>query len=104
MQTIEAILFEPVGCLAEFAPDAFDAIALRVFRRPPTRGRSGSDAYWRFVDLVSEGGGLTPEERSVVEQFEREAVSQARGYDDVAPALSELQTMGITTVLASSLS
>jgi hypothetical protein len=52
MQPIEAILFEPVGCLAEFPADEFNAIAERVLGHPPTSSKSGSEAYWYVLDLM----------------------------------------------------
>jgi hypothetical protein len=42
MQVIKAILFEPVGCLAEFAPEEFRDIAVNVFHRSPSPGTTGS--------------------------------------------------------------
>jgi phosphoglycolate phosphatase-like HAD superfamily hydrolase len=105
MQTIEAILFEPVGCLAEFAPEEFDAIAERVFGCPPGSGRSGSEAYWDVLKLMDAGGGrLTARERSMVEDYEIQAVDRVRAYEDVAPALLELKDLGITSIVASSMS
>jgi phosphoglycolate phosphatase-like HAD superfamily hydrolase len=71
MQTIEAILFEPVGCLAEFP--------------------SGSHHYWRGLTTASPAA-------------EFQAVDGASVYEDVVPALAELQTMGVKLVIASSLS
>jgi hypothetical protein len=44
MHPIDAILFEPVGCLAEFPPDEFNAIAERALGRPATSNKSGSEA------------------------------------------------------------
>ena len=105
MQTIEAILFEPVGCLAEFAPEEFDAIAVRVFGCPPASGRSGSEAYWDVLNLMDAGGSrLTARERAMVEEYEIQAVDRVRAYEDVAPALSALKDLGITSIVASSLS
>ena len=105
MQPIEAILFEPVGCLAEFAPEEFDAIAGRVFGRPPAPGRSGSEAYWDVLRLMDTGGKqLTARERAMIEDHEIQAVDRVRAYEDVAPALAELKELGITSIVASSLS
>ena len=105
MQTIEAILFEPVGCLAEFAPEEFEAIAERVFDRPPCRRRSGSEAYWDVLTLLDVGAErLTARARAMVEERELRAVDRAQAYEDVAPVLFELSSLGVTSVLISSLS
>ena len=105
MQLIEAILFEPVGCLAEFAPEEFDAITVRVFGRPPASGRSGSEAYWEVVTLMAaHGEQLTARERAMMTDYEIEAVERVSPYEDVAPALVELKSLGVTSIVASSLS
>jgi phosphoglycolate phosphatase-like HAD superfamily hydrolase len=105
MHIIEAILFEPVGCLAEFAPEEFDAIAERVFGRPPASPRSGSEAYWNVLTLMDASGArLTARDRAMVEDYEIQAVDRVRAYEDVAPALLELKDLGIISIVASSLS
>ena len=48
MRMIEAILFEPVGCLAEFPVDEFNEAAVRLFGRRKSATRSGSRSYWHF--------------------------------------------------------
>ena len=105
MQPIQAILFEPVGCLAEFAPEEFDAIAARFFGRPSPSGRSGSEAYWNVLNLIAAGSQeLTAREWAIVADHEITAVDRVHAYEDVAPALLALQDLGITSILASSLS
>ena len=105
MQTIEAILFEPVGCLAEFGSEEFGAIAEKVFGRPLPSGCSGSEAYWNVMRLMHAGGKqLTARERAIVEDYELQAVDAARAYEDVAPALVELRDLGVMSIVASSLS
>jgi beta-phosphoglucomutase-like phosphatase (HAD superfamily) len=100
MQPIEAILFEPVGCLAEFPSEPFHEIAARVFGVPKKKpSRSGSRAYWHLLNLM-EGSDRTES----IEALEFEAVTSAAIYEDVLPALSELQAMGTRLYLASSLS
>jgi len=42
MQTIEALLLEPVGCLAEFPSAPFHEIAVRVFGRKRKTSSSAS--------------------------------------------------------------
>lgn len=99
MQSIEAILFDPVGCLAEFPSEPFHEIATRVFGVPKKKpSRSGSRAYWHLLNLM-EGS-----EAESIEAFEIEAADSATVYEDVLPALSELQAMGTRLYLASSLS
>lgn len=105
MQPIEAILFEPVGCLAEFPAVPFLEIASRVFGRERKPSQSGSRAYWHLLNLMeSAGKNLEASEAKVIESLELQAVSAASIYDDVAPALSELKEMNLKLFIASSLS
>jgi beta-phosphoglucomutase-like phosphatase (HAD superfamily) len=98
MQTIRGILFEPVGCLAEFPPEPFLEIAARLTGRRKKLGRSGSRAYWRLLNLMETS------KSDSLEALEVEAVDGASLYEDVIPALSELKAMGIQLCIASSLS
>src|SRR3954468_14603143 len=106
MRVIETILFEPVGCLAEFYPDEFREMALQVFRRPLPPGLTASGSYWQVLKLMaatekpSQFGASF--DRAVVERFERDAVRRSRPYEDVAPALSELKGLGVALIVASS--
>lgn len=100
MQPVEAILFEPVGCLAEFPAGPFDEIAARFFGGRRNATRSGSRSYWHLLNLMQASGRITPE----FEPLEIEAVNNAEVYEDVAPALTELKRMGVELFLASSLS
>jgi beta-phosphoglucomutase-like phosphatase (HAD superfamily) len=85
VEAIDAILFEPVGALAEFP--------------------GGSQAYWdRVLLLASRGEPLGRDERTVLENLEIETVEEAVLYDDAAPALSELAALGVGLIAASSLS
>jgi beta-phosphoglucomutase-like phosphatase (HAD superfamily) len=110
MQLIEAILFEPVGCLAEFPAAPFLEIAARFFnprqrarRKPPSE--SGSRSYWHLLNLI-EAADQSPNKanRAAMETLEVEAAAAAIVYEDVAPALAELRALGIRLILASSLS
>ncbi|MBV9745763.1 MAG: HAD family hydrolase [Acidobacteriia bacterium] len=95
----EGVLFEPVGCLAEFPSEPFHEIACRVFdlpRRKPSR--SASRAWWHLLNLLESSG-----QRSI-ELLELEAVAASILYEDVQPALTQLKTMGIRLAIASSLS
>jgi beta-phosphoglucomutase-like phosphatase (HAD superfamily) len=98
MLPIEAVLFEPVGCLAEFPPEPFLEIAARLFDRRKKASKSGSRAYWHLLNLMEASGG------NVVEALEVQAVEGASIYEDVIPALSELKAMGIKLFITSSLS
>lgn len=102
MQAVEAILFEPVGCLAEFPAEPFNEIASRVFGRKKKPSRSGSRSYWHLLNLIGAAGGKL--EGREVEALELEAVAAASVFEDVPPALAELGAMGIRLILASSLS
>src|SRR5665213_2712381 len=93
MQTIEGVLFEPVGCLAEFPPEPFHEIAVRLYGKRGKASRSASRSYWHLLNL----GGDT------IEALEVQAVDGAAIYDDVLPALAELKAMGVKLLIASSL-
>ncbi len=98
MQPIKGILFEPVGCLAEFQPEPFLEIAYRCFGRKPKATRSASRAYWHLLNLMEASG------TSSIEALEMEAIDSAILYDDVLPSLSELKSMGVQLFISSSLS
>jgi beta-phosphoglucomutase-like phosphatase (HAD superfamily) len=104
MQTIHAVLFEPVGCLAEFPAKEFDEIAARLFRQTSIHPL-GSEAFWRVLDLLEiSRHALDPSEQKLAEELEVQAVNQVELYEDVLPALSELQGMKIQLLVTSSLS
>ena len=105
MQAIEGVLFEPVGCLAEFPSDQFLEIAARLFGRKKTMSQSGSRSYWHLLNLMdSANKKLDESERQLIEALEVQAVAATSAYEDVAPALAELKTMGVKLFIASSLS
>ena len=110
MNRIQAILFEPVGCLAEFPAAPFHEIAAGFFdprkrARPHPPSQSGSRSYWHLLNLIEAADPLQIEaNRAAIESLEIQAVATAAVYEDVVPALSELQAMGIHLLLASSLS
>jgi phosphoglycolate phosphatase-like HAD superfamily hydrolase len=104
MRHITTVVIEPVGCLAEFPPMEFEEIAARLFHQESGMG-SGSEAYWALLNLMqSSEGAMSPADQQTAERLEIEAVDQVELYEDVAPALAQLRTMGITPVMASSLS
>ena len=105
MQTIEALLLEPVGCLAEFPSAPFHEIAVRLFGRKRKASSSASQTYWRLLNLID--AAETPFDagkKSIAETLEVEGVDAATLYEDVVPALAELKSMGIRLFVASSLS
>jgi beta-phosphoglucomutase-like phosphatase (HAD superfamily) len=97
MQPIEGVLFEPVGCLAEFPAEPFLEIAAHISGRKQTSG-SASRSFWHLLNLMETSGG------SSSEALELQAVNAAAVYEDVIPALAELKALGIKRVIASSLS
>src|SRR5215472_6442444 len=103
MQPIEAILFEPVGCLAEFPPEPFQEIAVQLFQRRKQPSKSGSRAYWHLLNLM-EANVVSSIESSTLEALEFDAVESAIVYEDVKPALAGLRSMNIRTLVTSSLS
>jgi phosphoglycolate phosphatase-like HAD superfamily hydrolase len=105
MKIIEALLLEPIGCLAEFPTAPFLEIAVRLFGRKRKAGASASAIYWYLLNLIeSARTPLDAEKKSIAENLEVEAVDAASIYEDVAPALAELKSMGIRLFVASSLS
>src|SRR5713226_6378999 len=107
MQVIEGILFEPVGCLAEFPSEQFHEIAVRFFGlgRKKQHSKSGSRSYWHLLNLMQTADKtLDKPDQVLVEALEVQAVAGAHVYEDVLPALSELKAIGIKLFIASSLS
>jgi beta-phosphoglucomutase-like phosphatase (HAD superfamily) len=105
MDAVETIVFEPVGCLAEFPAEPFNEIGVRFFGGKRNASKSGSRAYWHLLNLMQMSGKTLGEaENQIVEALEAEAVAGATIYEDVFPALSELKAMGVEVNIASSLS
>jgi phosphoglycolate phosphatase-like HAD superfamily hydrolase len=105
MQNIEALLLEPVGCLAEFPSGPFHEIAVQLFGRKRKAGASASAIYWYVLNLIdSARRPLDAEKKRLAETLEVEAVDAASMYEDVVPALAELKSMGIRLFVATSLS
>ncbi len=98
MQIIKGILFEPVGCLAEFPAEPFLEVAARLSGGKKQASRSGSRAYWHLLNLMESV------DQQAADALEIEAVEDASRYEDVIPALAELKTMDIQLLIASSLS
>jgi beta-phosphoglucomutase-like phosphatase (HAD superfamily) len=83
VDAIDAILFEPVGALAEFP--------------------EGSQRYWdRVLSLASSDEPLG-DERTRLEGSEIELVERALVYEDALPALTELQALGVRLIATTSL-
>ena len=105
MQTIEGLLLDPVGCLAEFPSGPFHEIAVRLFGRKGKASPSGSRSYWHLLNLMEAAERpLDGERKAIGDALEAEAVAGASVYEDVLPVLAELKTMGIHLFIASSLS
>jgi len=103
MQSIQGLLLEPVGCLAEFPPGPFHEIAVRLFGRKGKASSSGSRSYWHLLNLIGEMS-LPPSLEKVSEALEIEAVNAASVYEDIVPALRELKAMDVHLSIVSSLS
>jgi FMN phosphatase YigB (HAD superfamily) len=103
MEVIKAVLLEPVGCLAEFAPDAFNRAATDLFGARPDAEASGSQAYWRLMGLMDERP-ISAADLARLEALELDAVEHAELYEDALPALAELKSLAVPTILVSSLS
>jgi phosphoglycolate phosphatase-like HAD superfamily hydrolase len=105
MQNIEALLLEPVGCLAEFPSAPFHEISLRLFGRKGKGGSSASRTYWHLLNVIDASKKpFDAKKKSIAEKLEVEAVNSSSIYEDVAPALAGLKSMGIRLFVASSLS
>jgi beta-phosphoglucomutase-like phosphatase (HAD superfamily) len=105
VQSIEAIFFEPVGCLAEFPSRQFLQIAVQLFGRKRKASQSGSRSYWHLLNLLQAAGKSWSEsERQFVESLELEAAREAGTFEDVVPAIGELKSMGVRLFITSSLS
>jgi len=105
MQPIEALLLEPVGCLAEFPSAPFHEITVRLFGPKGKAISSASRSYWRLLNLMdATKTPLDVEQKNLAETLEVEAVHASSLYEDVVPALAELKSMGIRVFVVSSLS
>jgi beta-phosphoglucomutase-like phosphatase (HAD superfamily) len=103
VEAIKAVLFEPVGCLAEFRPDEFVSAAADLFGAGPAPEATGSQAYWRLLGLM-EQRAASAQMLLRLQQLELQAVEHAELYEDVRWSLEELKSLGVAPVLASSLS
>lgn len=105
MGIIEGVLFEPVGCLAEFSANEFNEIAVSLFGQKKRSVKSSSSGYWQLLAAMQKSDKkLDASEKKTAEGLEIQAVEDAQVYEDVVPALSQLKAMGIKLVIASSLS
>jgi beta-phosphoglucomutase-like phosphatase (HAD superfamily) len=103
LEAIAAVLFEPVGCLAEFRAAEFASAAAELFAAAPDADATGSDAYWRLCGLLGERPDASAA-AARLERFELEAVEHAELYEDVRPSLEDLRRLGVAAYLVSSLS
>ncbi len=103
METIKAVLLEPVGCLAEFRPDEFVSAACDLFGAGPAAEATGSQAYWGLLGRI-EQHAPSAENAARLEALELQAVEHAELYEDVRFALEEVKSLGVAAFLVSSLS
>jgi beta-phosphoglucomutase-like phosphatase (HAD superfamily) len=103
VDTIKAVLLEPVGCLAEFRPDEFASAASDLFGASPDAEATGSQAYWGLLGLMQQGA-ISAENAARLQALELQAVEHADLYEDVRFALEELKSLGVAAFLVSSLS
>jgi phosphoglycolate phosphatase-like HAD superfamily hydrolase len=110
MQSIRALLIEPIGCLADFPGAPFHEIAGRYFGRKGKASPSASRNYWHLLNLMeaavsSADAALFEESQiSAVEALEIEAIAAASLYEDVRPMLVELKSLDVQLALTTSLS
>jgi len=100
VQAIEAVLFEPVGCLAEFSAEPFLKIIAGLSGGRKKASQSASRCYWHLLNSIESSN--PPLDKA--EALELQAAETAMPYEDVVPALTELKGMGIQLSIASSLS
>jgi phosphoglycolate phosphatase-like HAD superfamily hydrolase len=103
VECIKAVLLEPVGCLAEFRAEEFNSAAADLFGASSDSAASGSQAYWRLLDLIAQRA-VPAEALLRLEAFELQAVEHADLYEDVGPSLQALKSMGVALIMVSSLS
>jgi phosphoglycolate phosphatase-like HAD superfamily hydrolase len=104
MDAIAAVMFEPVGCLAEFRAEEFERAARELFASTDAAA-SGSQAYWRLLGLLDRApADRAKKVHARLEELELAAVEHADGYEDVAPALEKLKSTGVRAYLVTSLS
>ena len=104
MDAITAVMFEPVGCLAEFRAEEFNAAARELFASTHDCAATASQAYWRLIGLIDQAGGVPASSRARLEELELAAVESAELYEDVRPSLEKLKATGVSAYLVSSLS
>jgi FMN phosphatase YigB (HAD superfamily) len=103
VETIKALLIDPVGCLAEFRPDEFNSAAADLFSADENPEANGSQAYWRLLGLMAERP-VPAESLARLQELELRAVEHADLYEDVHPALAAVGSLGVAVFMVSSLS
>jgi beta-phosphoglucomutase-like phosphatase (HAD superfamily) len=105
LDAIAAVMFEPVGCLAEFRTEEFNLAARELFGSAGDIAGGGSQVYWRLIGLIDQArGGLAAPGLARLEALELAAVESAELYEDVRPSLEKLRSTGVGAYLVSSLS
>jgi phosphoglycolate phosphatase-like HAD superfamily hydrolase len=105
VDTIKAVLFEPVGCLAEFRAEEFNQASAELLAATPDAGAGGSQAYWRLLGLLAPRyGSFSQAEWQRLQGLELEACEHADLYPDVRACLEELKQLGVAAHIVSSLS
>src|SRR5207249_2967996 len=97
MQTTHGILFEPVGCLAEFSPEPFNEMAALVSGRRSKASRSASRTYWYLLNLLETTGmRLSESDVSRIEGLEPE---HAMFLTDTGDGLQVANNLGLNSIL-----
>jgi beta-phosphoglucomutase-like phosphatase (HAD superfamily) len=105
VDTIQAVLFEPVGCLAEFGAEEFNLAAAELGAASEGAPATGSLAYWRLLGLLGPRyHSLAEPDLQRLQELELQAVERADLYPDVSACLQELHRLGAAACLVSSLS
>jgi beta-phosphoglucomutase-like phosphatase (HAD superfamily) len=105
LDAIAAVVFEPVGCLAEFRAEEFNIAARELFASTEDIAATGSQAYWRLIGLIDQAGSaVAVSSLARLDELELAAVERAELYEDVRPSLEKLRSTGVSAYLVSSLS
>jgi beta-phosphoglucomutase-like phosphatase (HAD superfamily) len=110
LDAIQAVMFEPVGCLAEFRSAEFERAARELFASTEVLTADGAAPnasldYWHLLTLMDQSRGTVDAQKLLLlEERELAAVASAELYEDVVPSLEKLRAAGVSAWLVSSLS